>query len=119
MRAARKTRVQPSQQNRRKPIPRRKPRDKYGKDAYITAVRRACDPADRAAHEMAPDVAADTRIIPRWSPNQLRHAAATEIRRRFGLEAAQVVLGHSKADVTQVYAERDSTLAARVMLEMG
>jgi integrase len=119
MRAARKSRVQPSQLNRRKPIPRRKPRDNYGKDAYIRAIRRACDRADRAAHDAAPDVAAETRIIPRWSPNQLRHAAATEIRRRFGLEAAQVVLGHSKADVTQVYAERDAALAVRVMREIG
>jgi integrase len=54
-----------------------------------------------------------------WSPNQLRHAAATELRRRYGIEAAQTVLGHSKADVTQVYAERDFSLAARVMAEVG
>ncbi len=119
MRAARKTRVQPSQRNRQKPLPRRRPRDKYGKDAYIRAIRRACDRADHAAHDAAPDVAADTRIIPRWSPNQLRHAAATEIRRLFGLEAAQVILGHSKADVTQVYAERDFALAERVAQQIG
>jgi len=54
-----------------------------------------------------------------WSPNQLRHSAATEIRLRFGLEAAQVALGHSKAEVTQVYAERDWTKAAAVMREVG
>jgi integrase len=54
-----------------------------------------------------------------WSPNQLRHAAATEIRRRFGLEAAQVVLGHSTADITQVYAERNQALAAQVIREIG
>jgi hypothetical protein len=35
------------------------------------------------------------------------------------LEAAQVVLGHSRADVTQVYAERDLTLAEKVALEVG
>ena len=54
-----------------------------------------------------------------WSPNQLRHAAGTEVRRQFGLEAAQVVLGHAKADVTQVYAERDQALAAEVMGKIG
>jgi site-specific recombinase XerC len=43
----------------------------------------------------------------RWAPNRLRHSAATEIRKNFGLEAAQVILGHSAADVTQIYAERD------------
>lgn len=41
------------------------------------------------------------------SPNRLRHATATEIRREFGLEETQVMLGNAKADVTQVYAERD------------
>ena len=55
----------------------------------------------------------------RWSPNQLRHTAATEIRSRYGLEAAQVTLGHASADVTQVYAERDQAKAREVMLEVG
>ena len=52
--------------------------------------------------------------IPHWHPNQLRHSAATRVRREFGLEAAQVLLGHSRADVTQVYAERNETLAVTV-----
>jgi integrase len=54
-----------------------------------------------------------------WSPNRLRHTAATEIRRRFGLEAAQVTLGHATADVSQIYAERDWSLAAEVMRKIG
>ena len=54
-----------------------------------------------------------------WSPNQLQHAAATEIRRKFGLEAAQVVLGHSSADITQVYTERNQKLAAEVIKQIG
>lgn len=33
----------------------------------------------------------------RWAPNRLRHSRATEIRERYGLEAAQAVLGHSQA----------------------
>ena len=54
-----------------------------------------------------------------WAPNQLRHSKATEVRRRFGLEAAQVSLGHAKADVTQVYAERDARLAMEVAKKIG
>ena len=54
-----------------------------------------------------------------WHPNQLRHNHATEVRQRFGLEAAQVSLGHATADVTQVYAERDLTLAVKVASEIG
>ena len=44
---------------------------------------------------------------------------ATEIRKQFGLEAAQAILGHANADVTQIYAERDLGLAERVMREVG
>ncbi len=50
----------------------------------------------------------------RWAPNQLRHAAGTEIRAKYGLEAAQVILGHSKASTTEIYAERDLRLAVQV-----
>ena len=57
--------------------------------------------------------------VPAWSPGQLRHTAATLIRARYGLEAAQTVLGHAKADVTQVYAERDLARARAVMAEIG
>ncbi len=54
-----------------------------------------------------------------WHPHQLRHTAATEIRRTFGLEAAQVALGHAAADVTQIYAERDLELARKVAAKLG
>ena len=47
----------------------------------------------------------------RWAPNQLRHSAATEVRKVYGLEAAQLVLGHASADVSQIYAERDMNKA--------
>ena len=71
--------------------------------AYAKAVRRACIRAG----------------VPAWAPNALRHARATEIRKKFGLEAAQVALGHSNANITQVYAERDRDLARRVAKETG
>jgi site-specific recombinase XerD len=55
----------------------------------------------------------------RWHPNQLRHSFATRVRKQHGLEAAQVLLGHSRADVTQVYAERNEELAAKVAAKIG
>ena len=76
---------------------------RYDKNSYRRAVQRGCLKAN----------------IPMWSPNQLRHAAATDIRRTYGLEAAQVSLGHSTADVTQVYAERDAAKAEQVARELG
>jgi len=55
----------------------------------------------------------------RWSPNQLPHSVATEIRREFGLGATQIILGHSAADVTQVYAERDLAKGLEVARRIG
>jgi len=54
-----------------------------------------------------------------WSANQLRHTAATEIRREFGIEAAQNTLGHSSPDVTLVYAERSLDQVRAVMEKLG
>jgi integrase len=55
----------------------------------------------------------------RWSPNQLRHNAATYLRKQFGIEAARVILGHSSAAVTEIYAELDYAKAADIMAQVG
>jgi integrase len=56
--------------------------------------------------------------LPHWCPAQLRHTALTEVRRRFGLEAAQLAAGHAHADVTQLYTARDEDFARRIAREM-
>ena len=53
------------------------------------------------------------------SPSRLRHTAATQVRKEFGLESAQIILGHSAADVTQVYAERDLSKGIEVANRIG
>ena len=95
----------------RKRRPKKKPGDCYDTNAYRRAIHRAVDRANREREK--------SDQFPKWSPNRLRHTAATEIRRVFGLEAAQVALGHSQADVTQIYAEKDLTLAAEVARKIG
>jgi integrase len=103
-RKQRRSPMTPSQARRKpKPNPKRPPRSHYDKRTYNTAIERACVKAG----------------IPRWHPNQLRHAAATRIRKAYDLESAQVVLGHAKADVTQIYAERDLFKACAIMAEIG
>jgi integrase len=103
-RAGRKSPMTPSQAARsRKTRPKRVPGASYTRNAYRVAVQRACRKAG----------------VPTWSPGQIRHTAGTEIRAQFGLEAAQAVLGHAKADVTQVYAERDLARARAIMAEIG
>jgi integrase len=54
-----------------------------------------------------------------FTPGQLRHAFATAVRKRFGLDAAQASLGHAKADTTTLYAELDLRKAVEVAREIG
>lgn len=138
MRAARKSKVQPSQLHRKKVNPKgRMPTPKYVPTAISHAVAVACDkafPAPAPLSQQAGESARrwKERLTPeqkaelvewqkahRWTPYQLRHAFATRVRKEHGLEAAQVLLGHSRADVTQVYAERNESLAAEVASKIG
>jgi integrase len=57
--------------------------------------------------------------IPNWHPIRLRHSYATKVRATDGIEGAQVLLGHAKADVTQIYAERNERLAADIARKIG
>ncbi len=118
-RARRKTKVQPSQVDRRKAKPKRTHRARYDANSYRQAVHRAVELVNRERKKEAAETGEDVDLLERWSPNRLRHSAGTEIRKQFGLEAAQVSLGHAKADVTQVYAERDAELAEEVARKIG
>ena len=55
----------------------------------------------------------------RFHPHQIRHAAATMIRSRYGIEAAQAVLGQKSPVMAELYAEKDAALADRVIAEIG
>lgn len=104
MRAARKSKVQPSQVSRQKTRPKRRPADAYTPRTYAHAVRLAAIKAE----------------VPHWHPNQLRHLFATEVRLKYrNVEAAQVLLGHARADVTQVHAERDERFGMELAAEIG
>lgn len=102
-REARKTKVQPSQQNRRKANRKRPPTKRYTTGTYRQAIERGAKKAG----------------VPAWHPHQLRHAVATEIRKMAGIDAARAVLGHRSPAITEVYAELDMGKAAEVMAKMG
>ncbi|MFA6244688.1 MAG: site-specific integrase [Candidatus Hydrogenedentales bacterium] len=87
----------------RKTIRQRKPRDYYDASSYRRAIERACE---------------DAKVVA-WNPYQLRHTAATMIRAKYGLEAAQAVLGHAELRTTQVYAEADRAKALEVAKAIG
>jgi integrase len=78
--------------------------DYYSTRTYHRAITLACQKHD----------------IAHWAPNQLRHAAATKIRAQFGgLEPVQAVLGHSHMNVSEVYAEKNLSLAEEIMRKIG
>jgi len=81
----------------------RPPKERYDRTSYTRAIARATAAAN----------------VKHWAPNQLRHTHATKVRKQFGLEAAQVALGHARADVTQIYAEKNAELAATVAAKIG
>jgi integrase len=108
-RRSRQTPMTPSQAQRTaKAKPRRAKRVRYDVDSYRRAITYAIMKARKSGID-----------LPHWYPLQLRHTRATEIRRRFGIEAAQVSLGHARADVTQVYAERNLALASEIAQQIG
>jgi integrase len=98
---------------------RRAINDHYHVAAYRRAITRAVELANHARKKAAKEAGNDPQLLPHWHPNQMRHSAASEIRARFGLDAAATVLGHSKPDTTLIYAERDLAKAAAVMREVG
>jgi site-specific recombinase XerD len=130
----RKTKRTPSQLARKRKVrPKRQPAERYNRRSYRVAIVRASDKANaKALKELGGELAAagktpaeikqeleGKRLVPRWSPLQLRHTAATELRARFGIEAAKVILGHTKVETTQIYAERDLEKAQEIMREIG
>jgi integrase len=72
-----------------RPRTRRRVGSRYSTNTYAQAIFHACNTAG----------------IPPWSPNQLRHRAATDVRAQFGIEAAMKVLGHTSLRMTENYAE--------------
>lgn len=96
----RKTPMTPSHRARVRAVPTR---DFYMVNGYRQAIKHACENAG----------------IPKWAPNQLRHATGTGVRKDFGLDHAQAVLGHQHANITEIYAEIDRQKIEKVMREIG
>ena len=81
----------------------RNDRTRYSAQGYYIAIKRACERAK----------------VPHWSPNQLRHNYATKIRKDYGLETARILLGHSSAVTSEIYAEVDYNAARAVIAKIG
>lgn len=112
----RKTPIYPSElrrrerikQSRRRRKSKRPKRDHYDTDSYRQAIMYGLKKALKT----------DTKITS-WHPHQLRHTRGTEVRKKYGLEAAQVALGHARANVTEIYAEKNFQAAIDIARESG
>ena len=117
--------------------PRRPAGERYTTDSCRRAIARGCDQAfpppeplakrddetkaqwqRRLTEEQKVELAA-WRKAHRWHPHQLRHNAATELRKEFGIEAARIILGHRSAAITEVYAEKDERQAIEAISAVG
>ncbi|MFO0798991.1 MAG: site-specific integrase [Gemmataceae bacterium] len=105
LRAARKSKVQPSQVRRGEDRSRKalKVPGRFTKEGYGSAISNACKRAG----------------VRPWAPGRLRHNFGSEVRDRFGLDVAQVLLGHAHADVTQVYAQKTLVKAMEAARALG
>lgn len=138
-RLARKSKVQPSQRDRRRRRPQRRPGERFTVSSYYRAIQRACEqafemPAEyqepcgkaRTPDKLTPEAKAwrkgkrsEWRKAHCWHPHQLRHTAATYIEGKFGKEAAQAALGHSSLRATDIYTHARDERAARIAAEVG
>jgi len=103
----------------RKRKPKCRPGERYNKDSYAHAIRRACDRAFPPPDGLNDEELKKWRRDHRWHPHQLRHSFATRIRKEHGLEVARVLLGHRSVTVSEHYAELDRALAAKIVAEVG
>jgi integrase len=108
---------------------RRSFRQHYSVASYRRAIARGCDmafPCPTLANVPDSELTDEQRVelnawqkLHRWHPHRLRHTAATRIRGRFGLEAAQAILGHAELNTAELYAEKNLDVARTIMGEIG
>ncbi|HNR30967.1 MAG TPA: tyrosine-type recombinase/integrase [Candidatus Hydrogenedentes bacterium] len=72
-----------------------------------------------ASYRRAVSVGCRKAGVPMWHPHQLRHNAASTARARFGLDAAQALLGHAGAAVTELYAQIDEEKVKSIVAQIG
>jgi integrase len=101
----------PGTNRKRKPC--KVPGECYNTSGYLQAVKYGIQRCNREREKQG------LPPIPSWHPHQLRHNHATMVRREYGLEVARLLLGHRRADVTEIYAEADQRRAVEAAAKIG
>lgn len=75
----------------------------YRRDSIYNAIQRGCRRAG----------------VEPFCPLAIRHTFATKVRRGMNIESARVMLGHTSAATTEIYAEMDQQLSRKTAMEFG
>ena len=102
--------------SRMKKMPTRKPGAVYNTESLRKAARYAMTACRKEIRANGGD---PVKEMPYWTLYQLRHTAATNVRREMGYESAGATLGHTKMSATAIYAERNQGLADEAAKRLG
>lgn len=91
---------------------------RYGKRMNAARARAPGEQYTTQAVDRCIRLACDRHLLPRWAPNQIRHAVLTRIELELGREDARCVGGHKSASTTAIYAESVER-AARAMIKIA
>lgn len=103
----------------RKDDPQRVAGDRYDSVSYRKAVEYAITACNKARRAEAKAAGLKPELVPHWTPYQLRHTAATKVRKEMGYECAGATLGHTNMSATAIYAERNQGLADEAAKRFG
>ena len=99
-----------------KKMPTRKPGEVYDTNSFRKAAKYAMTACRKEIRTNGGDA---NKEMPYWTLYQLRHTAATKVRKEFGYESAGATLGHTKMSATEIYAERNQGLADEAARRLG
>jgi integrase len=92
----------------------------FDSESYRKSVQHAIIACNKAIKEDAKKKEIEKPVlIPNWTPYQLRHTAATKVRKEMGYETAGATLGHTNMSATAIYAERNQGLADEAARRFG
>jgi integrase len=104
----------------RKAEPEKEAGELYDSSSYRKAVQYAISACNKVRRAEAKEKGTkEPDLVQKWTPYQLRHTAATKVRKEMGYECAGATLGHTNMSATAIYAERNQGLADEAAKRFG
>ncbi|MHC4288263.1 MAG: tyrosine-type recombinase/integrase, partial [Planctomycetota bacterium] len=94
-------------------------KEHYDAISYRISIKYAITACNKVRRAEAKAAGTEPDLVPKWTPYQLRHTAATKVRKEMGYECAGATLGHTNMSATAIYAERNQGLADEAAKRFG